>query len=363
MSPRLLGTALALYTLPLQIAYICKKETHSMDFKMIPATIAALLLCTLPACSTVGQKAALDFSLSEEQAIPSPPVKMVNGVAITQAQVDRVVKALLAQYGITQKLTPGQLKQTEDKALDQLISDELLYQEAQKVEVKDLDRLVTEKLTEGMAKFASEDDFRKALKESGMTMTEMRETARRLIVVNNFIETRFAAKETIPEAEAKTFYDQNTEKYFKKGDRVRASHILIGADRKASPEAKKIAREKAEALLKGLQSGDDFAAVAKKESTCSTAVDGGDLGVFGKGRMSPPFEKAAYALKPGELSPVVETEYGYHIIQLKEKVAPSIEAFDEVKDKIVDFLKVEKVKKVVAAYIAELRGKAKLEKV
>jgi len=360
-----------------------------MDFKRIPAAIAALLLGALPACSAVAQKAAPNTALAEQQAISSKPkqqsvssqaeppqlpstpaqqsassplVQRVNGVAITRLELDRSVKALLAQNNAPEQVPPDVMKQAEEIALKQLTSAELLYQEARKIEVKDLDRLVTEKIAEGKAKFASEAIFEKVLKDTGMTMAELRETTRRQIVVNQFIENRFVSRESASEADAKTFYDANAEKFFTKPDRVKASHILVGVDQKASAEEKKKALEKAEALLKRVQGGEDFAAIAKKESTCPSGASGGDLGTFGKGQMTPPFEAAVFALKPGELSSVVETGFGYHIIKLDQKFAASTDKFEDVKVKIMNFLKTEKVTKSISAYLEELLSKAKIEK-
>jgi peptidyl-prolyl cis-trans isomerase C len=253
------------------------------------------------------------------------------------------------------------MKQAEEAALTQLASSELLYQEASKVEIKDLDRLVTEKVAEGKAKFPSEAEFQKSFQASGLTMDQVRETVRKQLVINNFIETRF--KETVSDEETKKFYDQNVEKYFKKGERVKASHILVGVDKTATAEEKLKAKEKAEALLKRVQGGEDFAAIAKKESTCSSAARGGDLGIFGKGVMTPIFEKTAFALNKGELSSVVETPFGYHIIKLEDKLAAGTEKYEEVKEKIADFLKGEKIKKAIAQLVQELRSKAKIEKV
>jgi peptidyl-prolyl cis-trans isomerase C len=359
-----------------------QKETEPMDFKRIPVAIAAVLLGALPACSTVAVKTTPPAALAEQQAESSKPgeqavssqaeppqqpassplVLRVNGVAITRLELDRSARALLAQNGMPEQVPPDVMLQAEDVALKQLTSAELIYQEARKIEVKELDRLVTEKIAEGKAKFASEAIFEKMLKDTGMTMAELRETTRKQIVVNQFIESRFVSRESASEADARTFYEENLQKFFTKGDLVKASHILVGVDQKAPAEGKKKALEKAEALLKRVQGGEDFAAIAKKESNCPSGANGGDLGIFGKGQMAAPFEAAAFALKPGETSTVVETEFGYHIIKLDQKFAASTDKFEDVKAKVMDFLKAEKVAKAIAAYLEELRSKAKIEK-
>lgn len=319
--------------------------------RIAQAVSATLLLITLGACSSATEKA--------EQK----PVEKVNGVAITQMQVDRGLQALLAQRKGAPALPPEQMKKAAGAVLEQLTATELLYQEAAKLEVKDLDKQVAEKFASNKARFPTEAEFQKALTDMHMTVKEMQENMRKEIVVNNFINTEFASKVNVSDADAKKFYDENLDKLFRKGERVKASHILVSVDPKATPEAKKQAKDKAEALLKRVQGGEDFAALAKKESDCPSSARGGDLGEFPRGQMTPPFDKAVFSLKPNEISPVVETEFGYHVIKLTAKLPPATASFEEVKEKIVYHLKKEQVKKAVATCIAGLRSKAKIEKV
>lgn len=130
-----------------------------------------------------------------------------------------------------------------------------------------------------------------------------------------------------------------------------------------SEEQKKVIREKAEALLKRVKAGEDFAAVAKAESGCPSAAVGGDLGPFGRGQMVLPFEMAVFALKPGEISDIVESDFGFHIIKLTDKQEAGKVAYEEVKAKIFEYLKGEKVRQMVTPYVDELRSKAKIERV
>lgn len=323
-----------------------------MSFKkgVFPLTCAAVLLFSLSACSAAPEKA--------EQK----PVEKVNGAVITKAQLDRTVSALVGQNPSGQQLPPEQMKKVTDAALEQLTSAELLYQEAAKTEIKDLDKQVEQKFAQNRAKFPTEEEFKKALAGYHMTADEMKEAMRKEIILNTFISKEFVAKTAVTDAEAQKFYEDNLDKIFKKGERLKASHILVSVDQKSTAEEKKKAHEKAETLLKRVKGGEDFAEVAKKESTCPSAARGGDLGEFGKGQMAPPFEKAAFNLKPGEISSVVETEFGYHVIKLAEKLPPATQKFDEVKGKIVEFLTKDKVKKALASHVAELKSKAKIEK-
>ncbi len=344
--------------------------------------LAALFLVSLPAWSALAEEAAKPSASKEQpkesakeqnkepqgalsqQAKPvqKEQVARVNGTVISRVELERALKVMLSQNQVEQPLAPEMLQQAEDAALDQLISAELLYQEATKLEIKDLDKQVAEKVALNRAKFKSDEELEKALKGVDMTLKDMQDFTRKDIVIANLIESQFVSKSAVSEAEARKFYDENLEKYFKKPESARASHILIGTDEKSTPEERKKAKEKAEALLKRVKAGEDFAAIAKSDSTCPSSSQGGDLGTFGRGQMVAPFEQAAFALKPGEVSGVVETQFGYHIIKLTEKQEAATEKFEDVKAKIQEFLKQEKVQKEISDRVEALREKAKIEK-
>ena len=326
---------------------------------LIIASLSVLIISSGTAFSKEKQDKPAVKPAATSQS-PSKIVATVNGTAITKAEMDRAMKFMLAQNRVTTTLSDEEKKKAETAVLDQLISAELLYQAGKKLEIKDIDKLVETQMSQNKAKFPSPEAYEKALKASGLTEKELKEFSRKEIYINNLIEKEIAPKVSISDADAKKFYDENKEK-FKHDEQVRASHILIVADAKASAEDKKKAKEKANAVLKRVKAGEDFAAVAKKESGCPSAPQGGDLGYFGKGQMVPAFESVAFSLKPGEISDVVETQFGYHIIKVDEKKPAGSETFDQVKQKITAYLKVEKIQKNITEYIEKLRKEGKVE--
>ena len=330
----------------------------------IPA-LALLALATLPARSTRAADLAPASAGAKQKLLAKSAddtLMRVNGTPITRKELERAVKVMLKQNHVQQELPPDVMKQAEEAALEQLAAAELLYQSAQTVPVKDLDGQVTAKLAQNRAKFASDAEFGKALQGLDMTEKDMREFARKDIVLSNFINERFLSKAAPSEVQARAFYDENLEKFFKKPESARASHILIGVDEQASAEDHKKAKEKAEAILKRLKAGENFAAIAKSDSSCPSSAQGGDLGNFERGQMVPPFEQAAFALKPGEMSSVVETKFGYHIIKLTEKQTASTVTFAEAKPKILDYLKQQQAQQALSAYVDQLKKTAKIEK-
>jgi len=291
---------------------------------------------------------------------PTDPVAKVNGTVITRGELDRATKVMAGQSRMGQQPSPP-TKEVEDAVLNQLISAELLYQAGAKLKVADLDKLVADKLAQGKTKFANDADYENALKSSDLTPKTLEELIRKDTVINNLIVKEIFPKVSVSDADAKKFYDDNKDK-FKRGDQIRASHILCKVDPQATAEEKKKAREKAEGLLKQIKAGKDFAELARTNSDCPSKEQGGDLNFFGKGQMVPAFEAAAFALKPGEVSDVVETQFGYHIIKVTDKKGAGEAKFDEVKPRILDYLKNEKVQKAINDYITQLKGKAKIEK-
>jgi peptidyl-prolyl cis-trans isomerase C len=284
------------------------------------------------------------------------PVARVNGASIDAVELRRAKKVLLRG----QTVPVEQQAALDKQAVEQLISAELLYQAGVKLEFKNMDKEIDVKLAQGKARFKDEQDFKKAMKDLEMDETALREYTRRDLLISHFIETTFVPKIAVSETEIRAFYDNNPDK-FKRDETVKASHILIGVDSKASADDKKNAREKAEKLRKELVGGADFATLAKGNSTCPSSQQGGDLGFFGKGQMVPAFEKAAFALKPGEISDVVETQFGYHIIKLTERKPAVTTDFKDVKAKIEEFLKGQKINEAVQKYLADTRKSAKVE--
>jgi len=162
------------------------------------------------------------------------------------------------------------------------------------------------------------------------------------------------------DAEIRAFYDKNPDK-FKQDESVRASHILFRVDENADAATKKKVMEQAQAVLKEARGGADFAELAKKHSADGSAQQGGDLNYFTHGQMVPPFDQAAFALKPGEISDIVTTQFGYHIIKVTDRKPATAVPFDQVSGRIKDFLAEQQKQQKAEAFIQSLKQKAKIE--
>ena len=180
-------------------------------------------------------------------------------------------------------------------------------------------------------------------------------------LVNEFLRREVVQKITVSEDEMKSYYDSHKNE-FKTPEMVRTRHILIEATPLSSEEEKKKAREKAEGILKRIKDGEDFAGLASNFSDDKGSQQkGGDLGLFPRGAMVKPFEDAAFALKPGEISGIVETQFGYHIIKVEERKDPSVEPFEAVKERINQKLLQESIKSKVTEFVEKAMKDAKVE--
>lgn len=164
------------------------------------------------------------------------------------------------------------------------------------------------------------------------------------LLATEYIKSEIISKVNVTEDEMDQYYKAHQDE-FRSPEMVRARHILIKVDRTASEDDKKNAREKAEGILKRIKAGEDFAKLANEVSDdTGSKTKGGDLGLFPKGRMVPAFEQAAFSLKPGEVSDVIESPFGFHIIKVEEKKEAGIETYEQAKDKVK-----EKVLNILAA--------------
>jgi peptidyl-prolyl cis-trans isomerase C len=181
------------------------------------------------------------------------------------------------------------------------------------------------------------------------------------VIIRDTIQSIINKKVVVTTNDARAFYDANPDQ-FKQPEMVHASHILIRCSPDSTDEVKKDKRAQIDAALALVKGGEKFADVAKKVSEDpGTAEKGGDLGYFAPGRMVPEFDTVAFSLKSNEVSGVVTTQFGYHIIQVTGRKPAQTIAFDDVQDRLIDYLKQRKGGEVMRTYVADLRQVAKVE--
>ncbi len=292
----------------------------------------------------------------------------VNGVEIRESEVQAKTEEEFERMAENvEKLPPAYLeqlrKQLREQVLEELIIEHLLAEKVKEENIEVTDEEVMNILTEMVASLPeplSLDEYKKKLAEHGQSFDEQKERIRKGMAYQKVLDSQLAGKIKITEADARKFYDENP-KQFERGQQVRASHILIKPvfDKGGDPnKAMAAAKAKAQELLKKAKSGADFAQLAMSNSMCPSAPKGGDLGFFSKGDMTPVFEEAAFKLTVGQISDIVETEYGFHIIRVTDRREPGVIPFDDVKDSIIRNLTAKKQAELTKEYIESLKAKA-----
>jgi peptidyl-prolyl cis-trans isomerase C len=312
-------------------------------------TVLAAVLLTYPA-------------LAGEKQAPEDNVAVVNGSVITRADFDgemtRVQQRLLR---MGKSLSDSQLSDIKKRVLEDLINRELLYQESQKQGITVDEAAIDEQVKKLKGRFSSATEFKSALSKANLSEAALRSQFKRGMAIQQLIDKQFVQKITVSDEESRAYYDGKPD-LFKQPEQVRASHILIKVDPEADESRKAEARKKLEMIQKRLQKGEDFAALAKEFSEGPSRGKGGDLGYFRRGQMVKAFEEAAFTLRPGEVSDIVETKFGYHLIKVIDKKPEKTIAYKDVKDRLGDYLKREKVQKEVRLYVEKLKEKAKVER-
>ena len=318
-----------------------------------------------------GQAAAL--APSHPGAAPSKPVDTstmpavvarCNGEEITRdtlLQAARMMQAQIAQASRGRQVPP-----LDDafyrQILDGMVAQELMLQDAKRQGVTVSDEELKPQMAALRRQFPDEATYKKTLEKEGLTEKELAEKLRNEAVVQKYVGTKVLTQVAVTDQAAREFYDKNQEK-MQRPERAHLRHILVGVKPGTAEADKEKARDKAEGLLEKIQNGEDFAKLAAENSDDpGSRMRGGDLSWISRGQTVPPFEKAAFALtKPDELSGVVESQFGFHIIQLVEREAASAVPFEEARPRITEMLQKMQAEERLKAHVEGLKKKGKVE--
>jgi peptidyl-prolyl cis-trans isomerase C len=290
-------------------------------------------------------------------------IARVNGIPIYEDQITMEVNKKLRKlkkFGMHNQ-QPELVNKLNKQALDRIIDQELLNQASRKLVIPDIENQVRAKLALIKEKFKSEEKFQRYLKAKRLTLESLTTTTRQNIYLNEYFKSRGLADIEVSEEEIEKFYKQGKNN-FKRDETIRISHILVSVEKDANPDAKLKALGKAADIKRMLSEGKDFAEIANTYSDCSrTKQVGGDLGYIKRGYMPPEFDKAAFALKKGEVSDVIETRFGYHIIKLVDRQPAGFVPLEQVRDFIRKYLQKGLMREKITAHVQELKQRARIE--
>ena len=298
--------------------------------------------------------------LAQNPAEKNPVVLTVNGQPVRAAEITMAMSNLAAQMQqMGQKPNQQQLIQM---ATGRVIDSVLLAQAAKKAGLKPNEERVQQSIAQIEKQAGGKDKFAATLAGGGMTVAEFTDMLRTMDLAQDYVETKIKPTVEVTDADLKKFYDENP-KMFSHPEQVHARHILFKVPQDADEAAKKAARAKAEKARARALKGEDFAKLAEELSEGPSGKNGGDLGFFTREQMVKPFADAAFALAPGQISNVVETRFGYHVIKVEEKRPAGKKSLDEVKDRLRQYLVNRDLGEAVNAKLAELRKNAAIEEV
>jgi peptidyl-prolyl cis-trans isomerase C len=320
----------------------------------------AALFVLVAGCSDKGEQEGLP---GQESAIGSEEggkmAVMVNGREILEEEVSKEVGRLLSQ--LSGRIDPQQLESMKgmirQQAVDNIINRMLLEQEAEKAKVEVTQEEIDARAGQVKGGFSTPEAFNEQLAATGLTEAGFMQEVELAIRIEKLLEQKTSVLEKTGDDEARGFYDENIER-FKQAEQVEASHILLRIEETDTDAVKAEKKQKIEDLLVQARGGADFAELAREHSDCPSKTRDGELGLFPRGQMVGEFEDAAFSLEVGQISEVVETQFGYHIIKLTDRKAASTVPFDDSKPDIIAFMDNQKQQQAVASFIDSLRADA-----
>jgi len=294
-------------------------------------------------------------------ALPTDILVDVNGARLIRKDADQEVERRLA--AIRDQIPPERLDQEIPRLKEGILGDvvrqfvdrTLIVREADrcKVEVSDADLSnAYQKIEATMPKGQT---LEQAIKDSPVGEERMREEIKLSVRINKLFETVLSNDWNVTDAEVDAFAKEN-EARLTLPETVEARHILISVESTDDEKAKAEKKAQLEGIRKQIIDGADFAEMARQHSKCPSSRNGGNLGKFPRGQMVPPFDNAAFSQKVNEIGDIVETTFGYHIIQVLEHQ----QGGPMPRERLVESVRNQKMQKAAVAFLRDLRAKAKI---
>ena len=247
-----------------------------------------------------------------------------------------------------------------EQAVENLITKRLILQEADQLNIQPGEQEIAAELEKVTAQFPSPEVFQEQLTAMGISAEQLRSDIKDHLKIKGVFEQATVSVEPVTDEEISSFYAEKIDT-FKVPEQVRASHVLFTVEKDASEETRALKKKELEVVRERIVNGGDFAALAKEYSDCPSKQRGGDLGLFERGRMLKEFEDAAFGLSPGEISPVVESQFGYHVIKVTEHNEPRTLTLEEVREGVAAQLKSAREEAAFEAFLQNLRQNAQIE--
>lgn len=302
--------------------------------------------------------------VQEPQVVtPDTVLAVVNGETVTAQRVETEVQNMLAAS--RRPMPPEQLKQQRPRlirmALQNIVQRKVLLDESYEMFPEPLTSDVDQAISNIVAGLPKEQTLEGILSERQMTRADLRDNLERELRIRKVIDAVAEGMEKPADTVVRDFYEENQQRFMRPAQ-VTARHILIQVEEDDDAAAREAKKQKAQDLREQLARGDaEFETLAKEHSDCPSGERGGNLGAFRKGQMVPAFEQAAFTQEIGEIGPVVETRFGYHIIETLARTEEETMGYDAVKTNILQMLTSRNLQGAMESKIEELIGEADVE--
>ena len=284
-------------------------------------------------------------------------VASVNGTGIPQDRLEKGFEEDLRQrkMNLLQIRNPERLKEMRRAVLDNLIEQELFWQEAQKAGTIASADEVEAAYANTRAQFKSADAFEQRIRIEGYTAETYRELVKRQVSASKYVSGLAAKAAAVTDAEVHRFYVNNPDK-FHRPEQVRARHIVINVAKDASAAERAEKRARIEEILKQVRRGEDFEQLARLHSEAPTKQWGGEMDAFARGQLPKPLEEAAFAVAPGQVSEVLETPDSFQILKVESRNEAIAISEDAARERVRSYLQEIKAQEAVSAEAARLRA-------
>ena len=302
----------------------------------------------------------LFFSYEAGAKVIEKIVAVVNGDIIILSELKEISVPYLEKMKSKFSLDHNeeQIRKTERRILDQLIDERLVKQEADRlkivIEEKEVDLAIRDMMESSKL---TEDQFKQVLVEEGMTLEKYKEQLKNQLQKMRLLEQEIKSKVQVTNEEIKDYYNKHRSS-FDTPLEIRLQQILLMVPPEAGEQEINQIREKAEEILQKIRKGEDFNTMVKLYSQDSYAAAGGDMGVFRRGELVSVIDEAAFSLNVGEVSPVIQTSLGFHILRVLEKRDRGKMTEEERLKEIEGIIYNKKVESKYKQWLKELRKKS-----
>jgi peptidyl-prolyl cis-trans isomerase SurA len=287
----------------------------------------------------------------------------VNGEAVTLSELEERGGG---EYRRAEEMPPGEARDKArakalQSALDQLVAEKLFDAEARSLQLEATEAQIDAAIDDIKRRNRLDDaQLEQALREQGLGKDAFRRQVKRDLETFQILTLKVRSRVKVTDEDVQNYY-QSRAKEFPLDEEVRVRHVFLALPKVAGPAEESPVRAKAEAVLKRLRAGADFAAVAREVSQGPSAAEGGDLGWLRRGSIQAELEREAFALATGRVSDLVRTRTGFHILKVEERRGGGTKPFEEVKEAIRDRLATEQLESYRNQYVAELRKEAVID--